>query len=98
MSDRQEIIDAFFWKNSPCCAGCDWWRSINSSVGECTRSAPVASGDRIAMLGMQRSSLDPGAGHILTPREHRCGEFQDTFDWASLPIPYLKRIGAKASI
>lgn len=94
MGERQEFIDAFFWAHGPCCAGCDWWRHLNSSVGECTRSAPVASGDRIAMLGMERASIDIGAGHIMTPRDHRCGEFRDTFDWSSLPAPYLKRIGA----
>ncbi|WP_376956444.1 hypothetical protein ABNQ39_00315 (plasmid) [Azospirillum sp. A26] len=94
MADRQENIDAFYWAVGPCCAGCDWWGSINSSVGECTKSAPVAAGDRIAMLGMERASIDPGAGHILTTRNHRCGDFRDTFDWSSLPLPYRKRIGA----
>lgn len=94
MDSRQEILDDFFWKNGPCCAGCDWWSSINSVAGECTRSAPVTDGNRIAMLGIQGLSTAPGAGHVMTMREHRCGEFRDTFDWSSLPVPYLKRIGA----
>jgi hypothetical protein len=93
-TDRQEFIDAFFWKNGPCCAGCDWWHHLNSAVGECTRSAPLSAGDRVAMLGIHGTSLEIGAGHVMTPREHRCGEFRDTFDWSSLPIPYLKRVGA----
>jgi hypothetical protein len=33
------------------------------------------------------------AGHILTNREHRCGDFKDDFDWSSLPPAYLRRIG-----
>lgn len=97
MSDRQELIDRFYWEFGPCCAGCDWWQHMNSSVGECTRSAPVASGDRIAMLGTEGASIDPGAGHIMTPRDHRCGEFRDTFDWSTLPLPYRKRVGVAAA-
>lgn len=97
MRDRQEIIDTFFWKNGPCCAGCDWWRSLNSMAGECTRSPPTSSGNRFAMLGVQSESIDPGAGHVITPRQHICGEFRDTFDWSSLPVPYLKRVGAQLS-
>jgi hypothetical protein len=46
------------------------------------------------MLGIQGASVNASAGHIMTPRQHRCGEFRDTFDWSSLPVPYLKRIGA----
>ena len=95
--NRQEIIDAFYWKAGRCCAGCDWWHHLNSVAGECTRSAPVATGNRFAMLGVQASSLDAGAGHVMTPRNHVCGDFRDTFDWPSLPVPYLKRIGALAA-
>lgn len=34
-----------------------------------------------------------GAGHIMTPREHHCGDFKDEFDWSSLPRSYLALIG-----
>jgi hypothetical protein len=46
------------------------------------------------MLGTESSSLQHAAGHVMTPREHVCGEFKDDFDWPSLPMPYLRRIGA----
>lgn len=90
----QEAADAFYWSHGPCCAGCDWWSRINSSVGECTRAAPVAENERWAMFGISAVSLRSGAGHIMTPREHHCGEFKDEFDWSVLPPSYLRRIGA----
>ena len=90
----QEFVDRFYWSNGPCCAGCDWWRSICSSAGECTRSAPVSGDERMSMLGIYSSSHNVGAGHVITDRGHRCGEFKDEFDWSSLPLPYRKRIGA----
>lgn len=90
---RQLFVDRFYAKHGPCCAGCDHWHHVTSMAGECTRAAPVASGDRFAILGMYGSSLDPGAGHIMTPRDHCCGEFADTFDWTSLPPHYLRSIG-----
>lgn len=90
----QEILDRFYFKHGKCCAGCDWWRSINSLVGECTRSAPVPSKERWDMLGIEWCSLRTGSGHAVTKREHACGDFKDEFDWSSLPLPYRKRIGA----
>jgi hypothetical protein len=36
---------------------------------------------------------DADAGHILTNREHHCGDFKDEFDWTTLPPRYLRRIG-----
>ena len=47
------------------------------------------------MLGMSGCSLPLQAGHILTPRDHHCGDFEDEFDWSSLPTHYLRRIGAQ---
>lgn len=90
---RQTAVDTFYAKNGACCAGCDHWHWINSIVGECRRSAPVSGAERAGMLQMHSSSLPPEAGHILTMREHHCGEFVDAFDWASLPAHYLRRIG-----
>ncbi len=75
---KQSIVDAFYKHHGPCCAGCDWWRWHNTSVGECTRTVPVSGADRYSMLGINWSSLIPGAGHIMTKRDHVCGEFIDT--------------------
>jgi len=92
--DRQEVLDRFYFSRGPCCAGCDWWHSLSSLVGDCTKAAPVPSAERWDMLGIDWCSLRPGSGHVVTPREHVCGDFKDEFDWTSLPLPYRKRIGA----
>ncbi|SFB74746.1 hypothetical protein SAMN05216344_102219 [Polaromonas sp. OV174] len=89
----QEILDRLYMQNGPCCAGCDWWLHYNSLVGECRKSAPVPGSQRMAMLGMSGTSLAPEAGHIMTPREHHCGDFKDEFDWDTIPVNYLRRIG-----
>ena len=77
MSD-QNFIDKFYKDNGPCCAGCDWWRWYNSVLGECTKSAPVSAEERHAMLNMEFCSMQLGAGHILTRRDHLCGDFIDS--------------------
>lgn len=90
----QEAVDRFYWAHgAPCCAGCDWWRHLNAAVGECHRGAPVPEPERWAMLGITAPSIRTGPGHVVTPREHACGEFRDAFDWASLPPAYQRRIG-----
>ena len=97
MSDeRQEFIDRFYWKRGPCCAGCDWWDAANSVAGDCTRSAPVSSAERGAMLGIRNCTASAQAGHVMTPREHLCGEFKDEFDWSTLPLAYRRRVGCSA--
>lgn len=96
MDTRQESCDAFYWRHRPCCAGCDHWRSINSLAGECTKSAPVSGRERGDMLGIEGCSQRIPAGHIVTRRDYRCGDFQDEFDWSSLPLEYRARIGAVA--
>lgn len=96
--ERQEILDRFYFQNGPCCAGCDWWHSLSSLVGYCTRSAPAPDQERWAMIGIEGSSLPPGAGHIATLREHKCGDFKDEFDWTTLPLAYRRRIGAPTSV
>ena len=96
---RQEAIDRFYVDHGPCCAGCDWWAHINSVVGECLKSAPVSSEERFSMVRIDWHTWrfrEPAAGHILTNREHRCGDFKDEFDWSTLPPHYLRRIGRKA--
>lgn len=95
MSDVQEFLDTYYHKSGACCAGCDWWHHLNSKVGECHKTAPVAAdAERTAMLGIAGLSLHgQGAGHVMTAREHFCGSFKDEFDWSSLPLGYQKRIG-----
>jgi hypothetical protein len=75
----QEKIDSYYHAHGPCCAGCDFWRWINSRVGECVRMPPNQSHDAAAALGMLGSSLRSTSN--LTTREHWCGEFRDTHDW-----------------
>ena len=94
MTDAQENLDRFYFQHGPCCAGCDWWRSINSLVGDCTKSAPVDGATRWEMMGIEGCSRKLRGGHVVTDRAHHCGDFKDEFDWAALPIPYRKRIGA----
>lgn len=89
----QEFLDRFYFKNGPCCAGCDWWRSISSRAGDCTKSKPVDGHTRWEMLGITGISMKPLAGHIVTARHHVCGDFKDNFDWSSLPLTYRVRIG-----
>lgn len=62
-------------------------------AGDCTKRAPVRDRTRFAMLNIHGSSLKPDAGHIVTPRDHLCGDFKDEFDWSTLPLPYRKRVG-----
>ncbi len=91
----QEHIDAFYWSHGPCCAGCDWWRGINSSFGSCLATPPGLPGrDRAASLGIDFISTTVPSGHAITKRDHHCGAFKDDFDWTTLPLMYRKQIGA----
>lgn len=82
--------DKFYFKGGrqPCCAGCDWWNTDEAGfLGECTKTAPVAAKERYVMLSwVNRSSLplEHDAGHILTRRDHKCGDFKDNFDWGGI--------------
>ena len=93
LPDAQELADRWYMAHGPCCAGCDWWHLHNSLVGECRRSAPVPAEQRVAMLGIHGNSFPLAAGHVMTPRDHHCGDFKDDFDWKTLPTHYLQRIG-----
>lgn len=79
----QRSIDDYYFKHGPCCAGCDFWRWHNSVVGDCTKSAPVSAEQRFSMISPD-ASIHPAAGHIITPRNHKCGDFKDTFDWKKI--------------
>lgn len=75
---KQAVIDAFYRQHGHCCAGCDHWRWHNTVAGDCNRTAPVSGAERFDMLGIRSPSIRPEAGHIMTLREHLCGEFTDT--------------------
>ena len=85
MNGTQKFVDSFYRQNGPCCAGCDHWQWHNSAVGDCTKSAPVSASERHSMLGMQSCSTELKAGHILTKRDHVCGDFIDTYNWKEKP-------------
>jgi hypothetical protein len=95
----QEAADRFYVKQGPCCAGCDWWHHSSSVIGECRKSAPVSAKERYSVVRMDWTSwrlTESEAGHILTNRDHHCGDFKDSFEWTSLPPAYLRRIGWSA--
>ena len=93
-ADRREVVDRFYWEHGPCCAGCDFWRYVTSAIGTCDKAAPVSGAERMGLLNISGLSFDVHAGHPFTPRDHWCGDFQDTFDWTTLPDEYLGRINA----
>ncbi len=97
ISKTSEAIDRFYVAHGACCAGCDWWQYANSVSGQCIRHAPVAAVERLSMTGISSISAPVGAGHPVTIRDHYCGDFEDKFDWSSLPLPYLHRIGKKVT-
>lgn len=82
---EQEEIDRFYLQHGKCCAGCDHWQWHNLVAGECTRSAPSVGQERYSMIGLQGISLPVGAGHIITLRDHVCGEFTDSHEWENKP-------------
>jgi len=91
----QEHCDRLYWTNGPCCAGCDHWRSDTGNLGRCT-AAGIVSGDQVmASMGIEFCSYTPRPGFPMTKADFHCGMFEDDFDWSSLPIEYLARIGAK---
>lgn len=93
----QENLDSFYFRHGPCCAGCDWWRSMSPLVGSCTKSKITSGRERADALGLDKCSLRIPSGHAITSRDYTCGLFKDEFDWTTLPLPYRKRIGAPVS-
>ncbi|MCU4119359.1 Lar family restriction alleviation protein [Variovorax sp. N23] len=57
--------------------------------------APGAPGKEAAAV--QAVGAAPEAGHVMTLRDHHCGEFKDDFDWGALPPHYLQHIGHPAT-
>ena len=91
-SKESELIDSFYVKHGPCCAGCDWWQYANTVAGQCIRHAPVSRVDSLSASGLNFAHSPSDSGHPMTVRDHYCGDFKDDFDWSSLPLPYLRRI------
>lgn len=81
MTDMQALVDAYYLRHGPCCAGCDHWRYFNSSIGECLKSRIAPASERVAMIGIVNLSMNVGAGHAFTWRNHVCGNFVDTYEW-----------------
>ena len=73
---NRAFVEKFASKNGDCCAGCAWWRFVNSVSGECIKSAPMPEEDRIVALGIDSMSLKIGGGHAITRRDHFCGDFK----------------------
>ncbi len=90
MIDRQNIIDHFYIENGDCCAGCDWWRHINSVIGECIKSSPVSGPERSSIFGLLSNPCLNESGHPLTRRDHYCGDFKDSYDWDDLTAKRIK--------
>jgi hypothetical protein len=69
-----------------------WLVSYRSRRWSRERGADVER-NRASLLNIEWSTMPPAAGHVMTPRDHLCGEFKDSFDWSSLPPHYLRQIG-----
>jgi len=50
-ANRQECVDRYYVLHGKCCAGCDWWRHINSVAGTCERHAPAIEGFPVTARG-----------------------------------------------
>lgn len=74
----QNAIDSFYLNHGDCCAGCDHWRWFNSVTGECIRAAPVSGSERLGLISVSSVSVNIEAGHIMTNRDHVCGDFFDS--------------------
>lgn len=83
--ETRKFVDEFYFKNGPCCAGCDFWHFHSVLIGECHKSAPVSATERLGMIGLESISYPVQAGHIFTKKDHHCGDFKDEFDWSTLP-------------
>lgn len=92
IKDAQDCIVEFYRKHGDCCAGCDHWRWGSSLLGECRKSVPVSGSERLSMLGINWITAKIEAGHIITPREHVCGDFIDTYDWNRDPDNVLRSL------
>ena len=91
----QKEMDKLYWKNGPCCAGCDHWMSDKAGLGICGDSKIMSGADVLRSMGITFCSYTPPPGQVHTKAEHHCGRFKDDFDWSTLDPEYLEEIGAK---
>ena len=91
----QEKCDELYWARGQCCAGCDYWQSAMGNIGQCA-AAGIVSGADVArsILGPGFCSYTPPPGLPYSEATFYCGKFRDEFDWSSLEMDYLSRIGA----
>jgi len=68
-------------EGKPCCAGCDHWEAFVINAGDCLISKLVPSHERMSLFEIKNLTLDIGAGHVITPRDYKCDNFIDTYDW-----------------
>lgn len=58
MAGSQEHIDRFYFAHGKCCAGCDWWRHINSVAGCCQRMPAEVITTREHVCGEFKDEFD----------------------------------------
>lgn len=90
----QETCDRQYWAKGQCCAGCDHWSSDMGLSGTCAAAGIVSGADVLRSIGVVSSSYMPPPGLPYTEADFHCGKFRDEFDWSTLPVDYLERIGA----
>lgn len=90
----QEQCDRDYWTHGQCCAGCDHWHSDMGRIGECRAAGIVPGAEVMASQGIVFCSAPLTPGFPLTQDDFHCGLFKDEFDWSTLDIDYLDRIGA----
>ena len=90
----QAHCDRAYWTIGKCCAGCDHWQSNSANTGRCSAAGIMSGADVLLSIGVSFSSYMPEPGFPFTSYDHKCGLFEDCFDWSTLPDDYLKSIGA----
>lgn len=92
--EYQETCDREYWTFGQCCAGCDFWESYAGMSGRCTAAGIMSGEDVLRSMGVTFSSYTPPPGFPFSEASNWCGKFRDDFDWSSLDLEYLDRIGA----
>lgn len=90
----QEQCDRDYWRYGPRCSGCDHWQSAMGNSGHCTAAGIVSGEQVLKSAGIVSCSYTPAPGFPITNADFYCGLFRDDFDWSSLDLDYLERIGA----
>ena len=93
LESYQELCDTKYWKNGPCCAGCDHWQSNSSLTGQCSAAGIVSGEDVLRSMGIWFCTYLPAPDFPYTESDDHCGKFKDDFDWSTLPQDYRRKIG-----